>query len=83
MLLPGQRLTVVPGARSAGSARVALEGGSSGGGGGTKIHTVRRGDSLWRIAMRYQTSIEELCAINGISRHAKIYPGTKLNVPAN
>ena len=83
-LRPGQRLTVVPGVRTASAARDAAERpASSGSGGGTTVHTVRRGDSLWRIAARYQTSVAAICSLNNISPRAKIYPGTKLTVPAN
>ncbi len=85
-LRPGQKLTVVPGVRTASAARSAAEqpaAAATGSGGGTTVHTVRRGDSLWRIAARYRTSVEAICSLNNISPRAKIYPGTKLTVPAN
>ena len=89
----GERLQVVSGAPSAapahrmaeiGSVRVASAGSSSGGGGGsgggTLVHTVRRGDTLWHLAQRYDTSVDELCAWNQISPRTVIRPGRQLTV---
>ena len=47
---------------------------------GRTTHVVRRGDSLWRIASIYRTTVDELCGLNRISRHSTLYPGTKLVV---
>jgi len=44
------------------------------------VHTVRRGETLWRIASLYNMTVEELCSLNSISRHATLYPGTRLSV---
>ena len=82
----GQRLTVVSGVRSAGQARRIAAGetmvaqNSVAAGSGSHTHTVRRGDTLWEIASMYRTTIEQLCALNGISRSSTLYPGTKLAV---
>ena len=62
----GQRLTVNPGVRSASRA--------------SKTYTVRRGDSLWRIASRHNTTVSRLCSLNNISPKTILRPGTKLNV---
>lgn len=43
-------------------------------------HTVRHGESLWKIAARYGTSVAELCALNAIVPSSVIIPGTKLTV---
>ena len=43
-------------------------------------HTVRSGDSLSKIAVRYGTTITKICELNGISRNAKIRIGQKLRV---
>ncbi len=43
-------------------------------------HTVRRGDTLYGIALQYDTSIEALRRLNGLSKSGKIYPGQKLKV---
>lgn len=65
-LLVGQTLTI-PG-RAGGSAVVA--------------HTVRRGESLWTIANRHGTTVENLRRANGIGS-TRIYPGQTLSVPAD
>lgn len=40
-----------------------------------KYHRVRSGDSLWRISKNYGVSINELCALNGISRKKTLSVG--------
>lgn len=42
------------------------------------IYVVQKGDTLWKIAKRYNTSIDELAAINDIENPDKIYPGQRL-----
>jgi membrane-bound lytic murein transglycosylase D len=76
----GERLTIWPGIRSAVTARSLAGGGSVDDSSGKIVHTVRRGDTLWRIATLYRTSVARLCTLNRISRHDKIYPGMKLAV---
>ncbi len=44
-------------------------------------HTVGEGQTLGRIAKRYNLTIEELCKANGISRREKIKPGQELKIP--
>lgn len=48
---------------------------------GESIHRVRRGDSLYRIARRYGTSVNALLAENSLSRRSTIYPGMKIRIP--
>jgi len=79
----GQRLTVVPGVRSAQTARNIARGETAGKVDGPRIHTVRRGENLWRIAKRYRTSVDALCAMNSISRNTTLHPGRRLTVAAN
>jgi hypothetical protein len=43
-------------------------------------YRVQRGDTLWTIAQRHQTSVSRLKKINAI-RSPRIYPGQKLMVP--
>jgi uncharacterized protein YcbK (DUF882 family) len=50
-------------------------------GGEALIHRVARGQTLGKIARRYNVTIEALCAANGIDQRAKIRPGKKLWVP--
>ena len=42
------------------------------------IYVVQPDDSLWKIAKRYNTGIDDLLAINDIENPSKIYPGQKL-----
>jgi murein DD-endopeptidase MepM/ murein hydrolase activator NlpD len=43
-------------------------------------YTVRRGDTISKIAMRNGTSVNRICQINRISRNSKLKPGKKLKV---
>jgi len=45
-----------------------------------KIHTVKPGETLYRISRRYNLSVEQLQKYNGLDSKASIYPGQKLNV---
>ena len=42
------------------------------------LYVVQKGDTLWKIAKEYNTSISELSAINDIEDPDKVYPGQKL-----
>ncbi|WLR43346.1 LysM peptidoglycan-binding domain-containing protein [Bacillus carboniphilus] len=44
-----------------------------------KIHKVEKGDSLWKIAVKYSISIPDLKEINSLSSDI-IYPGQKLTI---
>jgi membrane-bound lytic murein transglycosylase D len=44
------------------------------------IYRVRPGDSLWRIAHRFQVSVEEIRTWNAISLHTPIVAGQKLTI---
>ncbi len=43
-------------------------------------YVIRRGDSLSSIAKRHGTTIEELCALNGITRNTIIKEGERLTI---
>ena len=45
-----------------------------------KIHTVKKGETLYRISRRYNLSIEQLRQYNQLDQKASIYPGQKLKV---
>jgi LysM repeat protein len=45
-----------------------------------RYHEVRPGESLYRIAQQYGTSVDELCRLNNITPNQVIYPGEKLLV---
>lgn len=47
-----------------------------------RIHTVYSGQTLGMIARRYNVSIPDLCAANGITRKTRIKPKQELIIPA-
>lgn len=47
---------------------------------GSQSVTVRKGDSLSRIASRNGTTVRKICQLNGIKSSAKLRPGQKLRV---
>jgi LysM repeat protein len=48
-----------------------------------RYHEVRPGDSLYRIARQYGTSVGELCRLNNMTANQLIYAGQKLLVPSH
>ncbi|QPC81134.1 LysM peptidoglycan-binding domain-containing protein [Phototrophicus methaneseepsis] len=50
-------------------------------GSGVTIHVVQRGENLFRIALAYNTTTEELAALNGITNVSSILIGQRLLVP--
>ncbi len=45
-------------------------------------YTVQKGDSLWKIAVKYQIGLSEIIAANpGFKNPALIYPGDKVTIP--
>jgi membrane-bound lytic murein transglycosylase D len=78
-IYPGQRVVIEGGGGS----------GRSGGGGAPqnvasaeRHYTVRRGDTLTKIAQRFSTTISEILALNDLSRNAVIRPGDRLRIPS-
>jgi membrane-bound lytic murein transglycosylase D len=47
------------------------------------VHTVRRGETLYRIADHYQVTVDQICALNRINPNGVIYPGTRLKIRTN
>jgi LysM repeat protein len=45
---------------------------------GQVTHVVHRGDTLFRIALRYGTTVQAIASANGIANPARIYVGQKL-----
>ena len=68
----GQRL-VIPGA---GGSTPASPPSSSGG-----VHVVQRGENLYRISLKYGTTVSALAAANGIANTGQIYVGQRLTIP--
>ncbi|HHV30548.1 SafA/ExsA family spore coat assembly protein [Acetivibrio mesophilus] len=49
----------------------------------TKVYTVKRGDTMWKIAVKHQIGISEIISANPqIKNPALIYPGQKINIPS-
>jgi uncharacterized YkwD family protein/spore coat assembly protein SafA len=47
------------------------------------IHTVQSGDTMWKIAVKYQAGVSEIINANKqISNPNIIYPGQKINIPS-
>src|SRR5687767_1309878 len=46
------------------------------------VHVVSAGQTLRKIARRYNVEIDAICRANGIRRSAPIRPGQKLLIPA-
>lgn len=82
LIYPGQKIKVsAPGGGSSGQAQVVAspkKTQSSTASKAKRVHVVRRGDSLWRIAQRYGVRLGDLLAWNGLRRAARIYPGQRL-----
>ncbi len=48
----------------------------------SKVHTVQKGDSMWKIAVKYQVGLAEIIKLNpNISNPELIYPGQRINIP--
>jgi len=50
---------------------------------GSSFHTVRSGDTPFKIALRYRMELNVLLSLNGLTTRSKIYPGQKLRVTSN
>ena len=48
----------------------------------TVRYTVRRGDTLWAISRRFNTTVSAIATLNGIRNPNLIYPGQVLTIPA-
>ena len=45
------------------------------------IYFVKPGDTLWKIAKKFRSTIEDIARVNGIEDPNKIYPGQQLYIP--
>ena len=50
---------------------------------GTVTHVVQRGENLFRIALRYGTTVQAIASANGIANPASVYAGQRLIVPTS
>lgn len=46
-------------------------------------HTIKKGENLYRLALKYKTSVNAFKAANGISDVTKLRVGQKLNIPGS
>ncbi|MFD2171701.1 CAP domain-containing protein [Tumebacillus lipolyticus] len=44
-------------------------------------YTVQRGDSVWKIAVKYQIGVSDIVGANKLKNPSLIYPGQKLIIP--
>lgn len=45
------------------------------------MYIVKKGDSLWKIAKEFGSSVEDIARTNGIEDENKIMPGQKIFIP--
>lgn len=45
------------------------------------IYFVRNGDTLWKIAKKFKSTVEDIVKVNNIEDKSKIYPGMQLFIP--
>lgn len=76
-IYPGQRI-VIEGGGGRPSASTAPPANSS----EERRYTVRRGDTLTKIAQRFSTSVVDILALNGLHKNAVIRPGDRLRIPS-
>lgn len=50
--------------------------------GGFKYYTIQKGDSLYRIALKHKTTVEEIKRLNNFGVNYNLLPGKKLKVAA-
>lgn len=61
-------------------AKPAASSGSGSGGGKASTYTIKRGDTLSRIASRNGVSVRQLCKLNGLTTSSTLQPGKKLKL---
>ena len=76
LIYPGERLWI--GGQDGGPVAQFEGGGSS----STIEHRVRQGENLYRIAERYNVSVEQVQSWNNLGSHSRIYPGQVLRIAA-
>ncbi|NSW45674.1 MAG: peptidoglycan DD-metalloendopeptidase family protein [Bacteroidales bacterium] len=49
--------------------------------GQAKVHVIQKGDTLFSLARRYHTTVDQICQINGIDRNDILHLGQKIMIP--
>lgn len=65
MLVPGEYL-VIPKSEESGD---------------FKVYEIKKGDTIYEIAQRFDTDYEQLLKLNGLNKDDYIYPGEEIDVP--
>jgi membrane-bound lytic murein transglycosylase D len=79
--IPGNRAAVTASKRAAPSSTTM--GSAAAHNGKAVVHTVRRGETLYRIAGLYRVTVDQICALNKISPGGVLYPGKRLKIRTN
>ena len=45
------------------------------------IYVVKNGDSLWKIAKRFGSTVDDIARVNGMERPDRLMPGEKIYIP--
>ena len=45
------------------------------------MYIVKKDDTLWKIAKKFGSTVEDIVKANGIEDENKIYPGQKIYIP--
>lgn len=53
------------------------------GNGSNFVYYVKSGDTLWKIAQEFNTSVDAICKVNDINPNKVIYTGEKLTIPGS
>jgi membrane-bound lytic murein transglycosylase D len=48
-----------------------------------RVHVVKSGDTLWAVARRYGVTVPSLASANGLSSHAGLVVGARLDIPGS
>ena len=46
-----------------------------------KVYEIKKGDTIYDIANKYNADYEQLLKLNGLNKNDYIYPGEEINVP--
>ncbi|MEW6534281.1 MAG: LysM peptidoglycan-binding domain-containing protein [Candidatus Auribacterota bacterium] len=47
------------------------------------IHTVKRGENIWRIAEKYDVKVDAICELNNMNRNTELAAGDRIKIPVN